>query len=86
MANIFAVLAFLAVGLAIVFSMMIVREVAKRGIKINYVLLRLYIIKYISQYEQLTRKETGKAGPLYYPCVISYGLTLVFTIVFLILR
>jgi hypothetical protein len=86
MANMFAVLAFLSVGLAIVFSMMIVREVSKRGIKINFVLLRLYIIKYISQYEQLTRKETGKAGPLYYPCVVSYALTLVFAIVFLILR
>jgi len=86
MANVFAVLAFLSVGLAIVFSMMIVSEVSKRGIKIHYVLLRLYIIKYISQYEQLTRKETGKAGPLYYPCVVSYILALVFAIVFLIVR
>jgi hypothetical protein len=86
MANVFAILAFISVGLGIVFSMMIVREVSKRGVKINFVLLRLYIIKYISQYEQLTRKETGKAGPLYYPCVVSYGLALVFAIVFLILR
>jgi hypothetical protein len=86
MANVFAILAFASVGMAIVFSMMIVHEVSKRGIKINYVLLRLYIIKYISQYEQLTRKETGKAGPLYRPCVVFYGLTLVFAIVFLILR
>lgn len=86
MANVFAILAFVSVGMAIVFSMMIVHEVSKRGIKINYVLLRLYIIKYVSQYEQLTRKETGKAGPLYYPCVISYSLTLVFAILFLILR
>jgi len=86
MANVFAVLAFLSVGLAVVFSMMIVGQVSKRGVKINYVLLRLYIIKYIDQYKQLTRKETGKAGPLYYPCVVSYILALVFAILFLILR
>ena len=86
MANVFAVLAFLSVGLAMVFSMMIVREVSKRGIKINYVLLRLYIIKYVSQYKQLTRKETGKIGPLYYPCVVSYTLALFFGIVYLIVR
>ena len=48
--------------------------------------LRLYIIKYIDQYKQLTRKETGKVGPLYYPCVGSYVTALVFAIIYLIAR
>jgi hypothetical protein len=86
MANAAAILAFVSVGLGIVFSMMIVREVSKRGIKINFVLLRLYIIKYVDQYQKLTRKETGKVGPLYYPCVGSYVTALVFAIIYLILR
>jgi hypothetical protein len=86
MANAAAIIAFSAVGLAIIFSIMIVREVSKRGIKINYVLLRLYIIKYIDQYKQLTREETGKVGPLYYPCVGSYVTALVFAIIYLIAR
>jgi hypothetical protein len=86
MARAAAIIAFSAVGLAIVFSMMIVREVSKRGVKINYVLLRLYIIKYIDQYKELTRKETGKAGPLYYPCVGSYVTALAFAIIYLIAR
>jgi hypothetical protein len=80
------ILAFVSVGLAIVFSMMIVREISKQGVKINFVLLRLYIIKYIDQYRQLTRKETGKVGPLYYPCVGSYVGALVFAIIYLIVR
>jgi len=59
-----AILAFVSVGLGIVFSMMIVQEVSRRGGKINFVLIRLYIIKYIDQYKKLTLKETGKVGPL----------------------
>ena len=86
MATAAAIIAFSAVGLAVVFSIMIVREVAKRGVKINYLLLRLYIIKYIDQYKQLTLKETGKVGPLYYPCVGSYVMALVFAIIYLIAR
>jgi hypothetical protein len=46
----------------------------------------LFIIKYINQYQHLTREETGKVGPLYYPCVGSYIAALVFAIVYLILR
>jgi hypothetical protein len=80
------ILAFVSVVLGVVFSMMIVHEVSKRGVKINFVLLRLYLIKYIDQYKQLTRKETGKVGPLYYPCVGSYVMALVFAIIYLIAR
>jgi len=40
-----AILAFVSVSLGIVFSIMIVQEVSKRGVKINFVLIRLYIIK-----------------------------------------
>jgi hypothetical protein len=86
MAIIAAIIAFVSVGLAVVFSMMIVREVSKRGIKVNFFLLRLYLIKYIDQYKQLTMKETGKPGPLYLPCVGSYLSALVFAVVYLIAR
>jgi hypothetical protein len=81
-----AILAFVSVGLGIVFSMMIVQEVSKRGVKINFVLLRLYIIKYIDQYKKMTLKEAGKVGPLYYPCVGSYVMAVVFAILYLIAR
>ena len=81
-----AILAFISVGLAVVFSMMIVHEVSKRGIKINFFLLRLYVIKYIDQYKKLTLEETGKLGPLYVPCVGSYVSAFVFAIVYLISR
>jgi hypothetical protein len=86
MANTLLILALICVGLFVVLSMMIVHELSKRGVKINFILLRLYLIKYIHQYKQLTVKETGKIGPLYYPCIVSINLALVFAIVGLILR
>lgn len=86
MADLPLILALVSVGLGIVFSMMIVHEVSKRGVKISFFWLRLYIIKHIHQYQQLTRKETGKVGPLYYPCVGSYIMALVFAIIHLIVR
>lgn len=86
MATFFAVLAFVSVGAAVVLTMMIVNEVSKRGVKINFFLLRLYIPKYIHQYRQLTLKETDKVGPLYCPCVGSYLMALVFAVAYLIFR
>lgn len=86
MANILLILALVFVGLFVVFSIMIVKEVSKRGVKINFFLLRLYIIKYIHQYKQITKKETGKIGPLYYPCIVSVNLALVCAIVGLVLK
>jgi hypothetical protein len=86
MANTLLALAIVFAGLFVIFSIMIVNEVSKRGIKINFFLLRLYIIKYIHQYKQITKKETGKIGPLYYPCIVSVNLALVCAIAGLILK
>ena len=86
MANTLLILALVFVGLFAIFSMMIVRDLSKRGVKINFVLLRLYLIKYISQYKQITLQETGKIGPLYYPCIVSVILALVLAIAGLVLR
>lgn len=86
MANILLALAIMFAGLFVIFSIMIVNEVSKRGIKINFFLLRLYIIKYIHQYKKITKQETGKIGPLYYPCIISVNLALVCAIAGFILK
>ena len=86
MANALLILALVFVGLFVIFSMMIVHELSKRGVKIHFILLRLYLIKYIDQYKQITLKETGKPGPLYYPCIVSVGLALVLAILGLVFR
>ena len=86
MANILLALAIVFVGLFVVFSMMIVHEMSKRGVKINFLLLRLYIIKYIHQYRQVTKEETGKVGPLYYPCLGSVSLALICAVAGFVLK
>jgi len=65
---------------------MIASSLSKRGVKINYVFIKLYIIKYIHQYRKLTEEETGKPGNLFYAFIISMNLALVFTIIGIILK
>ena len=86
MANALLIAALVFVGLFVIFSIMIVNEISKRGVKINFFLLRLHIIKYIHQYKQITKQETGKVGPLYLPCIASVNLALVCAVAGLILR
>jgi hypothetical protein len=86
MPNAFLVAAFVLTGFFAILSMMIVHQLSKRGVKINYLLLRLCLIKYIGQYKSITLKETGKVGPLYYPCVTSIVLALVLAVIGLILK
>jgi hypothetical protein len=81
MPNAFMIAALVLTGFFALLSMMIVHQLSKRGVKINYLLLRLYLIKYIGQYKSITLKETGKVGPLYYPCVTSIVLALVLAVV-----
>lgn len=80
MADALLALALIGIAVFVVTSMMIVHEVSKRGTKINFFLLRIYIIKYIQDYKGITLHETGRIGPLYYPCVGSISLALVFAL------
>ena len=86
MANILLALAIVFAGLFVIVSMMIVNEVSKRGVKISFLWLRLYLIKYIHQYRKITKEKTGKIGPLFYPCIISVNLALICGIVGIVLK
>ena len=79
-------LALVSLSWGIVSMIVITNYVSERGTKINYFLLRLYIIKYINQYKQMTEKENGKPGVWFYTVVISMNLTLLFAIIGFILK
>ncbi len=85
MTSIVLIFAIACVCLYVIFSMMIVHQLSKRGVKINFFLLKLLIIKYIHQYKQITLEESGKVGPLYYPCIVSINMALVLALVYFIL-
>jgi hypothetical protein len=63
--------------LFVVLAMKMVHELSRRGVKINYLFIRPLIIKYMHLYRQITLKEDGKVGPLFYPCIGSINLALI---------
>jgi hypothetical protein len=86
MSTLFFILALICVAWGIANSVMITSFLSKRGIKINHLLLRLFIIKYVSQYRKITMEETGKPGPLFYWSLTAWNLALLFAIIGIILK
>ena len=83
---VFLVLAMACALVGVVLMMAMTGAVQARGQKINWVFLRLFVLKYISDYRYFTIKETGRCGPLFYPFIISMNLALLFTVLGLALR
>ena len=79
-------IALLSVAWGIVSSVVIADALQKRGLKVNWIFLRVMIIKYIGQYRDVTRQETGRAGPWFYSFVVAMNLAWVSAVVGLILR
>ena len=86
MSTLFLVLALISIAFGIATSIMITSFLSNRGIKINYLLFRILIFRYIRQYRQITMEETGKPGPLFYPFIATWNLALLFAIVGVILK
>lgn len=87
--NIFYLFMYLALFFVlsnIVFTILIVSELQKRKVKINFFLLRLYIPKYVHQYKKITLEETGKVGVLFYCRVVSINLTWILAVIGIILK
>jgi hypothetical protein len=80
MSTVFIVLALICVACGVAAAMMIASYLSKRGVKINYVFIRLFIFGYVRQYRQVTMEESGKPGPLFYMFVTSWVLALVLAV------
>ena len=84
MTVIVSVLGVVCVIWGVVAALLIAAYLQKRGQTINYIWLRMFILKYIGQYVKLTREETGHIGSLFYHYVIPLNVALVVLIVFII--
>jgi len=88
--NISDILLAVAVGSAlwgVASAVLIVEALRKRGVKVNWVFVRFLILsKYLGQYRDITRQETGRTGPLFYSYVIAMNLALVTAIAGIVLR
>ena len=61
----------------VVATMLIYENLRRRGEKVSFFWLRVLAPFYASKYRELTRKETGKTGGLFYQWVVSINLTAV---------
>ena len=86
MSNSFIVLAVLSALWGVVSSIVISSFLSRRGMKINYLLSRVLILKYIREYYRITIQENGRPGPWYYSYIISMNLALVLAIVGIVLK
>jgi hypothetical protein len=71
----------------VVSAVLIAEALRKRGVKVNWVFLRFLILsKYLGQYRDITRQETGRSGPLFYSYVVAMNLALLTAIAGFLLR
>lgn len=82
----FFILALASAVWGVVSSIVITAFLARRGVKINYVFIKVLILKYVHQYRKITMQENGRPGPWFYSYVISMNLALVLMIVGFVLR
>ncbi len=86
MREIFFGLAILSALWGVVSSLVIASFLSQRGIKINWLFFRILVLKYINQYQQITKQENGKPGPWFYSYILSMLLALVLVIVGVVLK
>lgn len=79
-------LALLCVSWGVVSMVVMTSYVSDHGTTINFFLYRLYVIKYVNQYKQMTEAEDGKPGPWFYSFLISMNMALILTVVGAILK
>ncbi len=86
MSNLFLVLAVLSVIWGVVSSIVITSWLSRRGVKINWFLIKILIIKYVHQYRTMTVAESGTPGPWFQSYVGSMLSALAFGIAGLAMR
>jgi len=65
----------------VVAAILIAADVQRRGVKVNFIWLRLLILKYLHEYAKLTREETGRVGPLFYHYVVPLNIALILCVI-----
>lgn len=67
-------------------TVLIYRYLRDRGMDVSFVFLRVLILKYVAQYREITKRESGKVGPLFSHWVISINAALVSVLLIVFFR
>ncbi len=65
----------------VVTTLIIYSELVKKGIALSYLWLRLMAPFYVIRYKELTIREKGRAGALFYSWIVSLNVVAVTVIV-----
>lgn len=79
-----AIFAFILLAIHIASGMTITKKLEKRGVEINWWLLRFKMFGYVKQYKKIEEEETGEVPILYRVYVTSFIVLILFIIVSLI--
>ncbi len=66
-------------------AVLLTRVLDQRGLTTPFPLMRLFFFRNVERYKEITRRETGKIGPLFYFYVIFINATLVLIVTALVL-
>ena len=83
--DILMLIALLCIMWSVAALMLISRKVSRSGTRVRFFLITLLFFRYISVYEDLTRKETGKTGPLVYHFAVPLWIALILVIIWILL-
>ena len=83
--DILMIIAFVCIVWSITALMLISAKVSRSGTRAHFFLITLLFFRYVSVYEDLSRKETGKTGPLVYHFIIPLWMALIIVIIWILL-
>ncbi|MFC2115652.1 hypothetical protein ACFLTU_04215 [Bacteroidota bacterium] len=83
--DILMLIAFASIVWSITALMLISSKVSKSGTRVHFFLITLLFFRYIQVYEELTKKEKGKTGPLIYHFIIPLWIALIIVIIWILL-
>ena len=73
----------IAIIIFIISTMMVYGYLEKRGEKVSFLWLRLYIFSYVNKYKKITKEGTGKIGYLFFMWLISINIAFISAILVL---
>jgi hypothetical protein len=81
---VFAFLAVVCTLWAVIASIGMGAWLSRHGVKVNWLLFRLWMPWYVHRYQKMTREIEGRTGPLFPQFVVPINLALLFAVAALV--
>lgn len=79
--NICLYLAAVCAVLAVVSAVLVAKAMERHGLKTPFLFIGVLVFRNLHRYKEVTRKETGRTGLLFYSYVVPINLAWIFALV-----